>query len=211
MPKIISEQELEEFICTHPEALWDDVEIIGRQVHLRHGILDILAWNGSALVIELKAHALQEKDVGQLSRYNFDVKSELLRIGILDHPSSIDTPKTIRWGLLLKAWNERHGLTMEGVAVQPILIGTSANMSVLAAAEGAGIMVMLWHKDNKNNAFVFEIVRTEYTDYENYPDWCLNLNERIIKACKSEVDETFVDMMYDLFGLKVPKEEVSYE
>lgn len=207
MSKIISERELEDFICVHPEALWDDIEIIRRQVHLRHGTLDILAWNGAALVIELKARALQEKDIGQVLRYTFDIRTGLQRIGTYENPRNDPSPLTLSRKFFLRSWDDLHDLTMIRAttcepAVVPILVGTAISEQIMAAAEVAGIQIILWHENVDTGEPEFK--HTSHLRWNNgsYPNWLVELNHRIHQACKQDTDAALDVLVSELFTME---------
>lgn len=189
---MINERQLEDFICKNPEySLWEGVEVIGRQVSLAHGRLDILAWDGSqTLVIELKARAIQEKDVGQVLRYRRDIESGLDRIGVREYPEDV----TLRPKLFNELWTERHGLSTIGrYAISPILIGANIDSKTLAAARGGEILVILWRYESTQNAVSFsrplDYAGSSFSDSHwnsPYPWWLRLLNERIKKSCEEE-------------------------
>lgn len=135
----VLEKELENYICAHPECLPGGVfEIFGRQVKTPHGVIDILGRDGDNIeIVELKAGALQEKDIGQVLRYVYDIKNILKQIGRSLYP---DLPG----GLLREQWDEMFCMSSDSWIVSPALIGKSASPKILAAAEGAGIVCMKW-------------------------------------------------------------------
>lgn len=80
------ERQLEDYICAHPEVLHRDeresIEILGRQIRVPHGIIDLLVWRNSSwlgrtlhglYLIELKRPRVKEKHVIQLLRYRADL------------------------------------------------------------------------------------------------------------------------------------------
>jgi len=197
----ISEKQLEDFICKHPEySLWQGVEIIGRQIAVEHGRLDILAWDGRVLVIELKARALEEKDIGQVLRYRRDVKAEFNRFGFYEHPNSGEWPHTLRIEAYLDLWSDYYGLSArEDPAVIPILIGTSIDRNTHAATEGAGIDTILWEYNAKQNALSFTASKWLTWKDGPYPDWCYSLFDRIHKLCAHDSDASFEELVNKLF------------
>lgn len=189
---MISERQLEDFICKNPEySLWEGVEIIGRQVSLAHGRLDILAWDGSqTLVIELKARTIQEKDIGQVLRYRQDIEVELCRIGMREHPADV----SLRPKLFNERWTEYHCLSAIGrYSLAPVLIGSGINSKAMTAARGAEAIVILWDYESVEDTLQFHCWR--HTPFslaglpprdKPYPWWVLALNKRIREACEGE-------------------------
>lgn len=197
----ISEKQLEDFICKYPEySLWQDVEIIGRQITLEHGRLDILAWDGRVLVIELKARTLEEKDVGQVLRYKRDVEAEFNRFGMNEHPNLGEWPHTLRLEAYSQLWSDYYGLSgREDAAVMPILIGTSIDSNTHAAAEGGGIEVIVWKHDAKENVISFSSPKWLLWRDGPYPNWCHSLFEQVCKSCAHDSDALFDKLVDELF------------
>lgn len=145
------ERDIADWICTYPDTLLDELEIIGREVVLEHGRLDLLGWYPCGTqVIELKTGALKERNVGQVLRYRQDVCTELRTIGAWEYPLHCpndgyeEKPEDTRFR---HAWNWHHALSAESESnpsVQAVLVGASIDSYVLAAASGANIMIMLW-------------------------------------------------------------------
>ncbi len=197
----ITEKQLENFICKHPEySLWQDVEIIGRQITVEHGRLDILAWDGRVLVIELKARALEEKDVGQVLRYKRDVEAEFNRWGAFEHPNGGEWPRALRLDAYADLWSHYYGLSQDSEpAVIPVLIGSSIEQNVHAAAEGGGIEVILWKYDRGQNALDFTSPKWLTWRDGPYPKWCWTLFDRIHNLCMQEADKLFDEIVDELF------------
>lgn len=65
------EKALEDRLATTPSLLGDDLLLIGRQVRTAHGVIDLLAIDGSGHlhIIELKRGRSSRKVVGQLNSY----------------------------------------------------------------------------------------------------------------------------------------------
>jgi hypothetical protein len=206
----ISEKMLEDWICEHPEeALWDEVEIIGRQIRLSHGVLDVLAFDARTIVIELKARPLKEKDIGQLLRYVHDIKDCLLSIGMAIKPVR-EGPLTIREELFQTAWYDYHDIAESLIQhIIPVLIGTSADSKVLAAASAVDAEVRLWNYD-ENEGFRISYPRylslVEEMD-TSFPDWLLDLNKRITDCCTHDAEVLFMQQVAELFGQELTYEE----
>jgi len=152
------ERELEDWICENPYVLGQNTRIIGRQIALTHGRLDILAIcrphpTQQIKVIELKARELKERDVGQVLRYIADVRGEL--IAGMGHASNHRCWKTIsetyttgdsvRPGDAAACASNRVTSNVRGV-----LIGASIDDATLAACAGASLNVSLWRGDRNN-------------------------------------------------------------
>lgn len=209
----ISERELEDFVCENPEEVFfRGTEIIGRQVKLKHGILDILAWNGEGTyVIELKARPLKEKDIGQVLRYTYDVREGLKQYGfIVNLKSSNDGhPKTLTERAFWRSWFWYTGWGDESedvVAIKPVLIGSSVNRGLLAAAEEAGIYVRLWGYDAETDKFNFRFPGIVFwhddgRDSLSYPAWAEEIGKRARPLCRQEAQEELTQVTNQLFGI----------
>lgn len=181
----ITEKQLEDFVCKHPEyMLWNEVEIIGRQIRLPHGILDVLACDGRALVVELKVCTIKEKDVGQVLRYAYDVGAEIRRLGATEDPMDYFTLKVSRAARFRDLWIEYHGMSITDYnAVIPVLIGPDITLNAKVAAAGAGIEVFLWKYNEENNTISCHSPEFLIWREGAYPDWCIEINKRIVASC----------------------------
>lgn len=137
------ERDLEDWICNNPKSIHEDVEILGRQVVLPNGILDILAWDGNILVIELKARSLQSKDVAQVLRYAGDIgdmlRAKFSQVGPCPYP--FGTPQFQQW-VEYSCMGQHDPLA--SCAIEPVLIGPKLDDRVIATAAGAGCTIFLW-------------------------------------------------------------------
>lgn len=181
----ISEKQLEDFVCKHPEyMLWNEVEIIDRQVRLPHGILDVLACDGRALVIELKVRVIKEKDVGQVLRYAYDVGAEIRRLGAIENPMDYFTLGMGKATKFHNLWIEYHGMSITDYnAVVPVLIGPDITLNAKVAAAGAGIEVFLWEYNEGNNTISCRLPEFLIWRKGAYPAWCVEINKRIVTSC----------------------------
>lgn len=110
----LKERDIEDFICQNPESISDglDVRIIGNQVRLPHGRLDILAVIGdNVAAIELKSRPLRANDLVQVLRYTFDLR---------------------KWA---------HDKGSDPQAVTPVLVGLGAEYDLLLAASAINMQV----------------------------------------------------------------------
>ena len=212
----ISEKVLEDSVCAYPESwFWEGVQIIARQVQLPHGVLDVLAYSGgTTMVIELKAAKLQERDIGQVLRYTYDVRKFLQMIQNEHVHDFFQGPNYIKgfdqtyesYGLACldrEIW-QRHGWDEnadEPPSVQPTLIGTGVSDSVLAAATAASIDVSTWAYNEKENMFVGCADGWLRIDpYLYYPDWLIHLHQKITRGCVDDfkiVKETPPQLLFD--------------
>lgn len=181
----ITEKQLEDFICKHPEyMMWEGVEIIDRQVHLPHGVLDILAFDGRTLVVELKARTIKEKDIGQVLRYTYDVRVEIERFGAFEDSMSYFTLENDRADRFFDLWGEYHGLTLSGHdRIAPVLIGPGITLNAKVAAIGSGIEIIIWKYDDEDSTISCYSPGVFAWRDNPYPDWCLEINKRIVAAC----------------------------
>jgi len=195
MKRKISERELEDFICQYPVySLWEGTEIIGRQITLLHGRLDILAWDGKrTLVIELKVRQLEEEDIGQVLRYTHDVRATLQQTAFLTNSTVRTADLTPQEKLLSKAWDYYHGMDsgFHELAVKSILIGTDANHKIIAASREADILIRTWKYDNQNDCIIFG--SPEYNkrffdpDDIDIPEWACQINAKIRETCRDDI------------------------
>jgi len=199
----LSEKQLEDFVCKHPEySIWNGVEIIGRQIRVEHGIIDILAWDGngnSTLVIELKTRPLEERDIGQVLRYDHDVSAELGRIGICTEPINLlerGTNLTEDERRFTRKWNYLHiagdGDPRDAPAIIPILIGPSISQKVKAACEAVPIAVRLFYYDKVENTLSFDFCDDvgwgrNTDDDSNFAKWTKQINQRIYQVCMEQM------------------------
>ena len=195
---MISEKQLEDFVCEHPEyTFWEGVEIIGRQVRVEHGIIDVLAWDYRVLVVELKARKLKEEDIGQVLRYTYDVKEAIQSAIMGSLPDSLMYNHT-PWGLAFQEWWTRlHGYLDEHPRnhIQPILIGTRIDDKTLAAARGGGIEVLLWRYDKDKNTITIHYPRLLQTPSNNgNPWWIRRLQKAMSYLCLNEAEHTISEM-----------------
>lgn len=79
-----SERDVEDYLVAHPEVIGCD-QILGRQVNVGVGIIDILAYRNqgrksgpSVVVVEIKKDQIDCDAVGQLSRYMAAIREPLL-------------------------------------------------------------------------------------------------------------------------------------
>lgn len=74
------EFEMEDYIAERLELLEPGMQLVGRQVRLEVGIIDILAMDrcGDLVVIELKNDVASDKVIGQITRYMGELKKEKL-------------------------------------------------------------------------------------------------------------------------------------
>ena len=208
MKRKISERELEDWICEH----WDDEgseypvpfsgALIGRQVQVEHGIIDLLSVGmGTTRVIELKKGTLKESDIGQVLRYSWDIKwmlqclaryyNPLDLAGIPDH--LIDLTK--QFFLYFHCKDEPWTVTEPGICshvgyenVQPVLIGKSANLKLLSAAEAARVKVYTWEYLESEKAFSFRWQYSHDMFYRigRFPSWAILLTEHIREDSREE-------------------------
>jgi len=151
----VSERELEDYICEHPETLARNLRMVGRQIALPHGVMDLLGVWGRAYAIELKTRPLHERDIGQVLRYVGDLMAILSYYYMEDRapdcpaPDS-DTYTRERYNLAL-SW--KHGLGGAwNYSIGGILVGTGASETLITAADGAGVCVFIWKECNKEIA-----------------------------------------------------------
>lgn len=194
----ISERMLEDWICERPrEIFWHNLEIIGRQIDLPHGRLDILAWGAGSdvLVIELKARPLQEKDIGQVARYCCDINLALTDIGRAQMPEP-KTNRTLTEEIFASKWQEYHTSLSDHPPAKPVLIGSSVDANMLAAAFGVNVSVFVW--SYKDGSFTIDIPNYGILSVNGgIPDsqCVLELSRRIVDRCHKETEEDIDRML----------------
>jgi hypothetical protein len=192
----ISEKMLEDWLCENPEELFGMV-LLGRQIRLEHGILDILGYRPDIrrpVCIELKARPLKEKDIGQVLRYAYDVDN-LMRGGWSRLERGSDT-----W---LTKWDHNIMDRMFGGDPEnyrdeiferlfydewvnhcsPTLIGAGVNDSVYAAARSAGIVVLVWSFED--GVFTFDLDDRKLPE-PYFPEWLRQMLHLHIEATAKE-------------------------
>lgn len=202
----MKEKELEDLICQHPRSILSaDGIILGRQIPLAHGRLDILAWDyGQTFVIELKVRPLQEKDIGQVLRYTNDVKWHLLiafQQAIKgDQCFDLETWRGNAYADKLMPYaNATPG---EFPAIQPMLIGPSADSTVLAAAQGADIKVMFWTADETKRQVELSYAGEHDSlkdAFHSAPLWASRIVERAQALAWDEADYQIDQSITQLF------------
>ena len=183
----VRERDLERWIVEHADEAGVGT-VIGNQLNVPHGRLDILSYEedtttegpyGPILwyhVIELKTQPLRESDIGQVLRYTHDIK----RI-IQDYSCA---------HLIHKAVSDVRRETVREIAhysealVNPWLIGPSIDKNTLAACEGADVRVYLYTPTE--SGFEFEPTWwTEDGDISHAPeyvhwDWVHDMGQPLI-------------------------------
>ena len=179
------ERQLEDFICANPNALtcgMTHLTLLGRQVRVQHGVIDLLALAHSVQVIELKAAPLKEKDVGQLLRYIADV--DAIMVAMATHFSAERI-----LGIRAAGEDEEFSYRMvRSHRAGGILVGTSVSPNVLAACEGANITVVLWKWER--GTFHFWPPRCQgHLPDPPYPDWATRASRMLAQLHRREIDE----------------------
>lgn len=181
----ISEKQLEDWICKHPEDVFGSgAEIIGRQIPLPHGKLDLLIYHkGWTYVAELKARPLKEQDVGQVWRYHFDVADQMSYVGMREGPDVLNGERSppgreIFDQHILWATNNWTDLG-KGHGIRCYLIGCSIDERTKAAAGATDTLLKLWSFDGR-----FHFQRIDKPLPGSYPLelawWAEELRDRII-------------------------------
>ena len=203
----ISERMLEDWICENPRGTIDaNAVIIGRQIPLSHGRLDILAWDGRVNVIELKAESIKERDIAQVGRYAYDISSIMNHVGIHYKPKPKDGIRTLTYEFFEEEWRKLHG-NDSSYSVWPMLIGTSIDENTLAAAYGVGVEIRTWHYDKREQKIMVnlpgEIKLRKHR--QDATEWALRLSNLIKDECVETANRKFVWQIRDLFGVAPPK------
>jgi len=193
----VSERELEDYICTHPNiALGESVEIIGRQIPLRHGRVDLLAWDsdfGTISVIELKARRIIQKDIAQVTRYFYDVWETLHSImvtGLMEYQMSIG---------FSQLWQETFEVSWHGLGdgkMMPVLIGTSIDENTAASAFGAGCQIMIWGHDRDGIWLNYAALPIAEKESPRPPTWARMLGNKALVLCSEREQESAKELRH---------------
>lgn len=208
----ISERELEDWIVQNwEETPWGQLyeTLIGRQIWLKHGRCDLLAFHSHPHLIELKARRIKEKDIGQILRYRHDL-SKVLNALCLDNPyGRIECDDEYERQEFLRAWRIACQLppSVDELHAKPsfqlTLVGTGIDDKTLASADGAMIDVCLWHESENGMAFETP-VRDWRSDqrwaYEHGGDWMKRLSDAVICFCMNHVYAQRYSVLHPLFG-----------
>lgn len=145
--------------------------LVGRQISLPHGRVDILAWNYQPVVIELKTRPIKPKDICQVLRYMADIEM-ILTHSYLDNALTESIPYVSdRYG------RERdHAFCVydyKFTNVMGWIIGTSVSDDVLAALEIENVYGAIWDQE-PDGAFRFTPITLDAFEYDyprEHPDW----------------------------------------
>lgn len=150
------ERELEDWLMKHPGSMWPNAALLGRQVCLPHGRLDLLAWMpphgiycGSLVIVELKAKQIREGDIGQALRYAYDVKEVMV-----EHVAFDEVPFGDAWDAV---WAVTQGAPNDGI-IRAMVIGPSIRKDALALANATNVEVMLYTPNPVDHSFVLDRV-----------------------------------------------------
>lgn len=204
------ERELEDFICDNMAAVFgDDAILIGRQVPVVHGRIDILAWQWDhVLIVELKAGQIKEQDIGQVLRYVGDVRQAVENpfvafMSYLDETQENQTRTQQLAREELMEWFEPQ--EPHRPMLQPVLIGSGADQNVVAAADGASIDLLAYHLNPDNRTLRFSGIpcsddKNAFRFYHsNWTDWALKIIELFREHAKKSANREFDLELADLF------------
>jgi hypothetical protein len=183
-----TERDLEDYVCEHPrEAFGTTAEILGRQVRLPNGVLDVLAWDhydGSIIVAELKARPLAGADVGQVARYAGDVGDILRWVGSRWVKPGSEAPAAISRFYHYFAMGQTD--SSETCAIVPTLIGASITDKVLASIIGARGQAITWHREKGQLTFTPALPFGMARPHWDKDGWLRRLLVRIYDECGIE-------------------------
>ncbi len=179
----MSEARLKPYMCAYMQDEWQ-MSIIGTEVKVPHGRIDILAWQetpgsfDTINIVEIKAVPLQMKDVAQVLKYTYDIRKLYNLLGL-----------------------EWVGDALTGNAIRPHLIGTDAPEDVLAASAGADIEVALWAFDKATGFCLLPPVGSP--KHDNVDDVCGDLMARIEALTEQEREREIIDVLSSAFDREV--------
>lgn len=137
---MLSEQQLEAYICEHPHEVLPGLSIIKRQAFIPHGVADIIGWQDYQLgdlgiarpvVIELKVVPMRPKDIAQLLRYCYDIEALLCQSEVITFEGDME------WELA------------------PLMVCPAWTQYAMAACGYTGVAVVHWYH-NKMGQLEFE-------------------------------------------------------
>lgn len=142
--KCYIEKDVEDYICKYPQEFLPGLRIIGRQVDVASGRIDILAFvqdkqdRGNqrfnhVAVIELKAGAIKGQDVAQVLRYTNNVWEDLSHYTFEQYESMTNAPINVRDEFFNLAFDDDHNILI------PYLVGTKLPRDLEWACKEAGI------------------------------------------------------------------------
>lgn len=204
---MLRERELEMQLCDCGYLGRDPIDIIGRQVPLLHGILDVLAirtidlgWKETYLVrqilaIELKAVPLQEKHIGQVLRYAADLRM-LLDYLVLAHPC---TPKAwdLKWEFFDGA--KTHDARGAGPRIAPVLIAPEISPLLAHTCQGAGIETYEVAKDGSSICVYGKMCELDFEEMSHAP-WAHTIATAFYEDFDDEVESEYETALLGLFG-----------
>jgi len=208
----MKERQLEDWICQNWElSPWGQLNevLIGRQIRLKHGRCDLLAFHAYPHLIELKARKIREQDIGQILRYRHDV-SKVPNALCLDNPYGyIKGGNEYEHQQFMRAWRLASQLppTPEELRTrlpfQMTLVGISIDEKTHASADGAGIDISLW-KESQGKVVFGHPSREWQSDqrwtYKNLEAWTERLNNTVIGFCMNHVYAQRYSVLQTLFG-----------
>jgi len=179
------EKELEDLICEAPWCLDDDLVILGRQIKLPNGRMDVLAWDKAQeelCAIELKVTKLKEADLGQVMRYRTDL-IHVLR-GTLGWPTCERDADL--------AWSDEYAFSE---FVQPVLVGPAIDNNLLASMQGLSMSVYLY-SITPDNYIEFNVVPYKLTGHDHRPfsaqPWAAKSLRLVQGACSNRRNDEYV-------------------
>lgn len=217
----ISEKQLEDWICRNSTEFNSfPFEVIGRQVKLEHGILDILGWSEAfgALAIELKAGPLKEPVIAQVLRYTHDIndvfRSEWATMEMWEQDQISEAPNMYEDDLVIieNLRGKRAKTLTEDVCANilqdppkctPFLIGTSIDMNTYAAIQGAGGLVLLWREEAGTIRLNQSQIEMDFRPNFDLPgDYTRSLIGRYVQQVISDTDQFFEWKLQAMFSAK---------
>lgn len=177
--------ELELFHPSDDEIIIPDADrLIGRQVRVRHGIIDLLAKSYEGIrVIELKKDAITLESIAQCARYIHDVKQFCDHLCLSDRPEDMDTG---RWFGL---WDEIFNSPM----VDGLVVGYSLpdkNIMAMAALCNINLMTYEYAPDGEYT-FTFHYVKDYSTNGFN------GFNGGLSDSDQSTIRDTVYEVLKD--------------
>jgi len=203
----MKEQDLETRFC---ETAWlrGPIEIVGRQVSLLNGILDVLAMQPvlikfpsgisrettRILAIELKAVPLHEKHLGQLLRYVTDLRMFLDYLAMI-HPTSPE-PGTLRWEAFCQG-NPQAGAGISRIV--PVLVSPQVSTLLAHTCSGAGIETYEFSGEGRPQKVNGLLTELDCPPLSSRP-WAQTVMSRFYQDYDAEIEADYEDALRGLFG-----------
>lgn len=209
----VYESEIEDYLEKHPEAFLpysDNAILLGRQIQLPHGRLDLLIYDESIYIVELKAVPLKPRDVCQVLRYQRDIRDLIWSTSQWENDQI--PQRRLYAGRAGKEFDRVYAEKTTGKpdtfvfpVTVPVLIGPHSNESVVSAMMAVGGRVFEFETDG-DDSFVFEEHFGEVSIYDPQywpdplPSWLIEYLSIVVQEASKEAKIEQDLLAFRLFG-----------